>query len=584
LNDRPIDKLADYWWRTSEPVALWPLYEDFKVFLRLVWAYLRLPSPTPIQLDIADYLQNGPQRSIVMAFRGVGKSWITAAFVMWLLFRNVQLSIMVVSASKDRADNFSIFVLRVLEEMPELMHLYPLASQRASSKAFDVAGAQPDQAPSVRSIGMFGQMTGGRADVLIPDDVEVPNNSETPASREKLAHRVTEFDAILKPETGFVKGLGTPQTEETVYSTLETRGYEIRVWPAEFPDSKAVERYGTRLAPMVAAALDRNPALAGEPTEPRRFPTDVLARNKLNGRAYYALQFMLDTTLADAELYPLKLKDLMIWDINPDEGPEKFVWASGPQQVLEELTAVGFTGDRFHAPLDCSRDERGNIQHRKFQGAAMHIDPSGRGKDECAYAVTKMLNGYIFLVASGAVLDYSEASLSALAHIAKKHQVNEVVVESNFGDGMFTALLKPVMSKVYPCTITEERVSGQKEKRMLDALEPVLASHKLVVDRKVVEEDYTSTLHHPLDKQNSYRLFYQLTRLTSIRGCLVHDDRLDALAAAVQYWVNSMSRDVDKALDAHRAEALDEALKQFVSNTAQGRAAESGAGAFNFDP
>ncbi len=57
---------------------------DFRVFLTLVWKELDLPKPTRAQLSIADYLQNGPKRLQISAFRGVGKSWITAAFVLWI--------------------------------------------------------------------------------------------------------------------------------------------------------------------------------------------------------------------------------------------------------------------------------------------------------------------------------------------------------------------------------------------------------------------------------------------------------------------------------------------------------------------
>ena len=53
------------------------LREDFKLFLQALWDQLDLPSPTRAQYAIADYLQNGPKRLHILAFRGVGKSWIT---------------------------------------------------------------------------------------------------------------------------------------------------------------------------------------------------------------------------------------------------------------------------------------------------------------------------------------------------------------------------------------------------------------------------------------------------------------------------------------------------------------------------
>ena len=85
------------------------LKSDFKLFLQALWSQLDLPSPTRAQYAIADYLQHGPKRLQIQAFRGVGKSWITGAFVLWTLFNDPERKIMIISASKERADNMSIF-------------------------------------------------------------------------------------------------------------------------------------------------------------------------------------------------------------------------------------------------------------------------------------------------------------------------------------------------------------------------------------------------------------------------------------------------------------------------------------------
>ena len=152
------------------PYAVPDKLRDFRSFLCLVWQYLSLPQPTPVQLDIADWLQTGPRRKVLEAFRGVGKSWITSAYVVWRLYLDPQLNFLVVSASKERADSFSTFTLRLLNEIPLLAPLIPRQNQRCSMIAFDVSPAEPDHAPSVKSIGLFGQMTGSRADEILADD------------------------------------------------------------------------------------------------------------------------------------------------------------------------------------------------------------------------------------------------------------------------------------------------------------------------------------------------------------------------------------------------------------------------------
>ncbi|MFL1495762.1 DNA maturase B, partial [Pseudomonas antarctica] len=79
-------------------------------------------------------------------------------------------------------------------------------------------------------------LAGSRADILIADDVEVPNNSATQSARDHLGELVKEFDAILKPgEASTIIYLGTPQTEMTLYRELENRGYVTTIWPARYP-------------------------------------------------------------------------------------------------------------------------------------------------------------------------------------------------------------------------------------------------------------------------------------------------------------------------------------------------------------
>ena len=543
-----------------------PRLHDFRNFLYMAWEHLGLPDPTPVQYDIADYIQSGPKRRCVMAFRGVGKSWVTSAFVCHQLLLDPTKNILVVSASKQRADDFSTFTLRLIAEMEILQHLKPGDNQRNSKIAFDVAPAPASHAPSVTSKGITSQITGSRADLIIADDVESLNNSATQMMRDKLAMQVQEFDAVLKPN-GHIIYLGTPQTEQSLYNELPDRGYDVRIWPARMPTEKQITGYGKRLAPTIIE-MDLEPSKAIDPKRFNEF--DLMEREASYGRSGFALQFMLDTSLSDAERYPLKLSDLVIMRLDKEQAPEKVIWAGTPEYAYKDLPCVGFGGDRFYMPMGTSGE------FMNYQGSVMSIDPSGRGADETAYAIVKMLNSQLFVVAAGGLPGgYDEDTLKALAVMAKEHSVNEVIVESNFGDGMFTALLQPILSKIHKVTITEVRHSIQKEKRILDVLEPVMNRHKLIVDEKIIHDDYNSTKHLPPEKALKYQLFYQMSRLTRDKGSLAHDDRLDVLAMAVQYWVDQMSRDVDDAMMSHKRDKLSQELNTFMNhalgNTGRGQ-------------
>lgn len=533
--------------------------KDFRNFLWLVWKHLNLPQPTPVQYDIAEFLQNGPKRSVIEAFRGVGKSYVTSAFVVHQLLLNPDIKVLVVSASKTRSDDFSTFTQRLIWEMPILQHLMPKEGQRQSKIAFDVAPAQASHSPSVKSVGITGQLAGSRADLIIADDVEIPNNSATQMMREKLSESVKEFDAVLKPD-GRIIYLGTPQTEMSLYETLPERGYEVRIWPARFPDDTIRVKYGDRLAPMIEDKLDRKQGEVGAPTDPQRFSAEDLMERELSyGRSGFSLQFMLDTSLSDQDRYPLKLSDLIIMDLDSEKAPEKLVWGNNPMDKIPEVPVVGLNGDFYFGPQQKMGD------WIPYTGSVMSIDPSGRGQDELGYSVVKMLNGQLFVTAAGGMQGgYKDSVLKSLAIIAKQQNVNYVIIESNFGDGMFTELFKPVINKVHPVTMEEVRHSKQKEKRIIDTLEPVMNQHKLIFDRKIILDDYKTVQGYATEKAMKYSLFYQMTRITGDRGSLSHDDRLDALAIAVNYWVEQMAADAEKNMESRRVDLLHKALDNFV--------------------
>lgn len=539
--------------------------KDFRFFLYLIWKHLDLPDPTPIQYDIASYLQHGPKRKVIEAFRGVGKSWITAAYVLFLLYHNPQLKILVVSASKERADNFSTFTLRLINDVPWLQHLRPLAGQRNSKISFDVGPATPDQSPSVKSVGLFGQLTGSRADVIVADDVEVVNNSYTQGMRDKIKEAVKEFDAILKPGDDVeITYLGTPQTAMSLYNILGERGYSIRIWPARVPDDEMKAWYGTRLANIISAMSDTKHS-----TDPKRFSDrDLAEREASYGRSGFALQFMLDTSLSDADRYPLRLSDFIVMSVNPELAPEKIIWASGQENRVNDLQNIGFDGDGWYAPMGFLGE------WRNYDMSVMFIDPSGRGKDECAWCILKSQGVNLYLVSEGGHrCGYSDEGMKILQTEARKHKVNLVLIESNFGDGMFTQLITPWFTdkKGYACTLEEVRNSKQKELRIIDTLEPLLNQHRIVVDRKVIENDFYDAQDAAVSVETGFvfSLFYQLTHVTRDRGSLIHDDRLDAFAGCAARFIEIMNADADILIDNAKTADLEADAEIFLGETEQ---------------
>ena len=540
---------------------------DFRYFLTAVWKELNLPQPTRAQLAIAKYLQHGPKRLQISAFRGVGKSWITAAFVLWTLFKDPDQKIMVISASKERADNFSIFCQKLILDIPWLSHLQPRSDdQRWSRISFDVGPAKAHQAPSVKSVGITGQMTGSRANLLIFDDVEVPGNSATDMQREKLLQLVTEAEAILIPEGhSRIMFLGTPQSVFSIYRKLAERSYKPFVWPARYP--RKVSGYEGFLAPELEKDIDEygHKELEWSPTDTRFSDFDLVEREAAMGRSNFMLQFMLDTSLSDAEKFPLKFQDLIVTSVNPDQGPENIVWCSDPRNVLKELPAVGLPGDRFYSPMAIQGD------YRPYSETICAVDPSGRGTDETVAVFLSQLNGLIYVREMRAYKEgYSDNTLRNILSGCRSHKATKVLVESNFGDGMVSELMKKhAIEMKVAVDFDEVRATTRKEERIIDTLEPLLNQHRLVIDPKVIEWDYRSNPDDAPELRLQYMLAYQMSRVCREKGAIKHDDRLDALALGCKYFLDAVALSAQQEIVERRRQDWKDMISAFLEHPQQ---------------
>jgi hypothetical protein len=452
--------------------------------------------------------------------------------VLWNLFCDRDKKIMVVSASKQRADDFSIFCQRCVLEFEWLAHMRPQDDdQRWSRVSFDIAGCKPAQSPSVKSVGVTGQLTGSRADILIADDIETPSNSATDMMREKLLQLVTEFESVLtpKPDSRIVF-LGTPQSTFTIYRTLRERGYIPMVWPARYP--KELTGYEDVLAKELQEDINEHGLenLAWKPTDTRFSEINLLERELSMSRSNFSLQFQLDTSLSDALKFPLKLSDFSVMPLDPGKGPSDVIWGADKETLLD-MPAVALPGDRWHRP-------KSTQEYVPYNQTIIAVDPSGRGKDETVAVVLSQINGFIFVRDMLATQDgYSDTTLRGILTLARKYSASVCLIESNFGDGAIMELMKKHAQEMKVGMMFEEvRATTRKEDRIIDTLEPVLNQHRLVIDQKLIDWDYRSNPEMAPEERLPRMLMYQLTRMCREKGAVKHDDRVDALALGVKYF------------------------------------------------
>jgi hypothetical protein len=526
------------------------LCESFPRFLTKVWKDLGFGKPTPIQLQVAKDLQAGLDeenggRLQVLGFRGVAKSYITVAFCVWLLYRWPNIQVLSVSATKQFAGDNAAFAWLLIQTFNWLAHMRPDRDQARGKNDFDVRGATPAKGTSFAARSIEGQITGLRADIIVADDVETPNTASTPGARSDLEKRTGEFAAILKVTSPVkvILYLGTAQTEETLYKVNETRGYKTIIYPIFFPTEEEILRYGEhRLPPGMVAAVRANPVLAGTSTDPTRFTMAEIAKRRIEfGEIEFLRQFKMFMDVGTGQTSPLMMRNLIVMDLKP-WNPS--VPGTGvPSEVIpSEITDKPIDALAQDILLDTLGHDNAIYGPKsvglfgKPQGVIMRVDPSGDGLDETTWGIGAERGSMLFLLhLNASLLGYDEAVLKMIAEDAKKWGVNEIIVESNLGQGMFAALLRPALKEAkHPCTVTEERAGSDfKEKRIIESLQPVVSARQLVVNADVLRWDFTAANKYAgleEGKRRFYRFTYQFTRMKEIRRALVHDDRVEVVA------------------------------------------------------
>ena len=549
-------------------------YPLFRTFMEDCFMEVKGFEVDDLQKDIANFMQMNIRLKMVQAQREQAKSMIVGCYAVWRLIHDPKLIVLIFSAGADVASQIALWIKLIIDSWDIVECLRPdkRHGDRTSAKAFDVNWMLkgPDKSPSVACLGITSNMQGRRAGLLIPDDIESSKNGLTAVEQEKLVHLSNDFSNICS--SGDILYLGTPQSTNSLYNGLPDRGYTVRIWPGRFPTRDEEEYYGDRLAPWITKKIMEDPTLRtgggvsgtrGKPTSIMRLGEEVLTAKELsNGAADFELQQMLNTTMSDSNMYPLKPRNLMVLDIGMERGPGALTWLPDSQKRCV------LSNKKWELYYPHAIDE----QFFPWQGKMMYIDPAGggkgdsrKGRDETVCIISNLLNGYVFipemLVLPGG---YDPKVFEKIAELSVRHSLKTIVVEENLGKGAFAVMLRPVLMRVW----REFKMHGfpevqdiweglGKEKRIIDILEPILARHRLIISPEVLRYDEESIKQYPIRLQENYLLLNQMSRITLKKGCLLHDDRLDALAGATRHWIELMNVDEqNKIRDRERIELL----------------------------
>ena len=239
--------------------------------------------------------ESGDRQMLLMAFRGSGKSTLVGLFAAWLLARDPNLRLLVLAADLALARKMVRNVKRLIERHPvtRKLALKPRQADQWTAEQFTIVRPAELRDPSMLARGIGANLTGSRADIVVCDDVEVPNTCDSAPKRADLRARLAEIDYILVPG-GTQLYVGTPHTYYTLYAEQPRR---------EIGESAPFLDGFKRLTLPVQAADGRS-------RWPERFPIEAIARiRRHTGANKFQSQMMLEpVSLSAGRLDPDRLR------------------------------------------------------------------------------------------------------------------------------------------------------------------------------------------------------------------------------------------------------------------------------------
>lgn len=424
-------------------------------FPEFVWIWnRRLGQGTPRHhLRMARWLSAGwrghRRELLLMAFRNSGKSTIVGLFCAWVLMSDPNLRIMVLAADFALAKKMVRNVKRIVERHPLTAALKPRRREQWASDQFTVNRPGELRDPSMVAKGIGANITGSRADIVICDDVEVPNTCDTAPKRADLRERLAEIEYVLVPG-GLQLYVGTPHSYYTIYAA------EPRLEAGE--ERPFLDGFDRLEIPLVDAR--------GNSAWPERFPAErVAAIRKRTGPNKFDSQMMLrPVNIADGRLDPDRLR---LYEA-------ELVYAEG-----NRLPVLSLAGNRLVS-------------------ASCWWDPSygapGKGDSSVVAAVftaedgTYWLHRVTYLTHDPARTDVDEATqlCRQVAAVVRDLHLPAVTLETN-GIGRFLPglLRRELAAQGTPCAVVEQASTRSKDQRIVDAFDAVLAAGALYAHRSV---------------------------------------------------------------------------------------------------
>lgn len=338
-------------------------------------------------------------------------------------------------------------IRKIIERHPYTAHLNPNNPEQWAAGSFTVERQLVSRDPSVLAAGLYSNITGARADVIICDDVEVPNTCDTADKREKLRDRLGENEFILVPG-GRQLYIGTPHTYYTIYADApRTEIRESDIFLKEF------ER---EYIPI----LEED----GSSAWPERYSVEhIESMRKASGPLKFASQMM----LKPASIHESRLNVGLLRRYD-DELVFQEIQKSAVLSIdgLKILSASAWWDPAFgQAKGDASvlavvyTDENGD--HRIHRMEYIKVK-AGAGEDEASLQCRKV------------------------CEVIRELYLPSIAVETNGLGKFLPAILRREIAEArLPCTVIEKNTTKSKDTRILEAFDAAMAARSVYVHESV---------------------------------------------------------------------------------------------------
>jgi hypothetical protein len=417
-----------------------------------IWNALQGQSTPPVHRRICDWLDarwhRGDRRMLLMAFRAAGKSTLVGLFCAWLLRDDPNRRVLVLAAEQDLATKMVRNVKRILERHPLTRDLKPDRAEEWAGDRFTVRRPAELRDPSMLARGIGANLTGCRADIVICDDVEVPNTCDTAPKRADLRTRLAEADYVLVPGGGQLY-VGTPHTYYTIYADA--------VRPEQGESAPFLDGFARLEVPLLTAT--------GQSAWPERFgPEDIDALRRRHGSAKFQSQMLLrPVNQAGCRLDPDKMR---LYNARLDlieRNGEAVLMLDGVRMV-----SASCWWDPAYGAVDGGD---GSVVACVFTGE------DGRYR----------LHRVRYLTVDPALpLDEARQQCRAVARFARRNFIPSVTIETNGVGRFLPGLLRRELGTLkVPCAVVERHSTRPKDTRILEALEATLAAGQIAAHRSV---------------------------------------------------------------------------------------------------